>query len=154
MRVVPAIVLAGALLAGCAATGPDRTPPPAAAGLPLSELPAQNLQKGQCAMFLWARTTPPRRVFMALHDPAMARIVVGTRTLDLPRTGWSGEASFGHYPEQRFAGPGFDLRVSVQMDARPGLSGGAVVPSGLVEYRDNTGAETLIPVAGMVACQD
>ena len=127
--------------------------PVGAGGVPLAELPTQTLENGQCAMFLWARTTPPRRVFMALHEPATARVVVGARTLALPRTQWSGEAAFGHYPQQRFAGAGVELNVTVQMDTRTGLTGGAVVPSGSIEYRDEKGWETVIPVAGMVACQ-
>jgi hypothetical protein len=73
----------------CAASSPvlaEAAPAPTG-GLPLEALPTQTLASGQCALFLWARTTPPRRVFMALQDPAVARIRIDGRSVDLPRVG-------------------------------------------------------------------
>lgn len=122
-------------------------------GLPLEALPTQTLASGQCALFLWARTTPPRRVFMALQDPAVARIRIEGRSIDLPRTAAEGESAYGHAPLQRYEGGGITLTMTIQMDARSGLVGGAVIPTGSLEYRDAKGWETVIPVAGMVGCQ-
>ncbi|CAN1558664.1 hypothetical protein MCEMIH16_02531 [Caulobacteraceae bacterium] len=121
--------------------------------LPLEGLPTQTLASGQCALFLWARTTPPRRVLMALQDPAIARIRLDGKSLDLPRVAAEGEALYGHFPVQRFEGEGVSVSVTIQMDARSGLVGGVVVPAGWLEYRDRKGWETIVPVAGMVGCQ-
>ncbi len=139
----------------CAAASPAlaETAPAPTGGLPLEALPTQTLASGQCALFLWARTTPPRRVFMALQDPAVARIRIEGRSLDLPRTAAEGESAYGHTPMQRYEGGGITLTMTIQMDARSGLVGGAVIPTGSLEYRDAKGWETVIPVAGMVGCQ-
>jgi hypothetical protein len=140
----------------CAAAAPParaETAPAPTGGLPLEALPTQTLAGGQCALFLWARTTPPRRVFMASQDPAVARIRIDGRSLDLPRAGAEGESAYGHAPVQRYEGQGITLTVRIEMDARSGLIGGAVVPSGSLEYRDAKGWEIIIPVAGMVGCQ-
>ncbi len=150
----------GAMGGACAAIGlaaaspawAEAAPAPTG-GLPLEALPTQTLASGQCALFLWARTTPPRRVFMALQDPAVARIRVDGRSVDLPRTAAEGESAYGHAPMQRYAGEGITLTMAIQMDARSGLVGGAVIPNGSLEYRDARGWETIIPVAGMVGCQ-
>lgn len=120
---------------------------------PLEEIPVQRLASGQCALFLWTRGTPPRRVFVALQSPAIARVKVDGRVVDLPRVSWEGEAVFGHPPVQRFAGSGLALTVTIQADARSGLVGGAVAPTATIEYRAANGWETVVPAAGMVGCQ-
>lgn len=150
-----ALALVAALASSAVGTAPARAEDaPAPTGtLPLEALPTQTLSRGQCALFLWARTTPPRRVFMALQDPTVARIRMGGRTIDLPRVAAEGEAAYGHYPLQSYAGEGLTLTVTIQMDARSGLVGGAVVPAGSLEFKGKDGWETVIPVAGMVGCQ-
>jgi hypothetical protein len=145
MRWAIALGLCASLLAG--AGGAAETE------LPLQELPPQTLAAGQCALVLWTRTTPARRVFMALNNPAGAKVQVDGRTVALARTGWDGEAVFGHSPKQAFAGGGWTLSVSVDFDTRSGLVGGAVAPSGTLELRDAKGWSILQSVAGMVACQ-
>ena len=90
---------------------------------------------------------------MALQDPAVARIRIEGRSVDLPRTAAEGESAYGHAPMQRYEGEGITLTMTIQMDARSGLVGGAVIPTGSLEYRDAKGWETVIPVAGMVGCQ-
>ena len=149
-----AMAAACAVAVCVAASSAFAEPAPApTGGLPLEALPTQTLASGQCALFLWARTTPPRRVFMALQDPAVARIRIDGRSVDLPRTAAEGESAYGHAPVQRYEGEGITLTITIQMDARSGLVGGAVVPTGSLEYRDARGWETIIPVAGMVGCQ-
>ena len=124
--------------------------PPAEVGL--QEIPAQRLESGQCALFLWTRDQPPKRVFVALQSPAVARVKVDGRVLELARVAWEGEAQFGHPPMQRFAGAGLELTVRIQTDTRSGLVGGAVAPAATIEYR-TAGWETVVPAAGMIGCQ-
>jgi hypothetical protein len=145
MRTTTILACALALAAGAARA--------AEGDVPLQELPPQTLDKGQCALALWTRTTPARRVFMAFSTPAAAKVQAGGRTLTLPRTAWDGEAVFGHYPRQTYAGSGWTLRVTVEFDARSGLVGGAVAPSGAIELTDAQGLSLVVPVAGLVACQ-
>ena len=154
MRTASALLCLLLLTAGCS-SGRDATPAASKAdpGVPLGELPPQTLGQGQCALFLWSRSEPPRRVFMALNSPAVARVRIGGRTVDLPRTSFEGESAFGHYPEQRFAGEGVTLSMQVEIEARGALVGGAVAPSGTLTFADRSGESVVLPVAGLVACQ-
>lgn len=123
------------------------------AALQLEEIPVQRLEPGQCTLFLWTRDSPPRRVFMALQAPAIARVRVAGRVVDLPRVGWEGAAVFGHPAVQRYAGDGLELTVRIETDGRSGLVGGAVAPRATIEYRAEGGWETVVPAAGIVGCQ-
>lgn len=141
------------VIAGLAAALAAGTARSADADLPLQELPTQTLVHGQCALVLWTRTTPARRVFMALNDPAGAKVQVGGKTLTLARTAWDGSAVFSQYPSQSFTGGGWTVKIGVEFDTRSGIVGGAVAPSGTLELSDAKGWSTVVPVAGMVACQ-
>ena len=141
------------LASGLAAVLASMTLAAAPAGAPLEELPVQRLKAGECALFLWTRDTPARRVFMALQTPAVARIQVGGKTLELPRVSSEGQAVFGHYPVQRYAGSGHELTVRIETDVRSGLSAGAVAPNATIEHRAAGGWETVIPAAGLIGCQ-
>lgn len=121
--------------------------------VPFEELPPQRLDSGQCALFLWTRETPPRRVFMALQTPALARLKINGGIVELPRVSAEGEAVFGHPPVQRYAGAGYEMTVRIQAEVRSGMAGGAVAPSASIEYRSADGWQTVIPAAGIVGCQ-
>jgi len=145
-------------VSACASRGaqpeePAATPAALEAVAPLEELPPQTLTRGQCALVLWSRTTPARRIFMGLNAPPSARVQRGGRTLTLARTAASGEAAYGHPPVQTYSGEGLTLTASVEFDEGEGLVGGAVVPSAAVTLRDETGVETVIPAGGLLACQ-
>lgn len=139
-------LMAAALVTGGAAA-------PEEGGLPFDELPPQRLDRGQCALVLWTRTTPAKRVLMAVTGPAGARVQSGGKTVTLARTGWSGEGVYGHYPRQTYAGAGMELTVDVEFDTTSRLVGGALAPSGAIALKDAQGWSTVTPVAGMVACQ-
>lgn len=151
-----AAALTAVVLAGCAASPSNLASALAAAGagasIPLEELPPQHLAKGQCALFLWSRGAAARRVVMALNEPPMARIRVAGRTLDLARTDWDGRSSFGHFAHQTFAADGVTL--TLDLGDRRELQGGAVVTSGVLDYRDPAGWSIVLPVGGVIACQD
>ena len=150
------MLLAAAALGGCAAGREPAEPEPpqsAATGLPLGELPAQTLTRGQCALVLWARTSPPHRIFLALNTPAAARVRLGDRTVTLPRTRVGGAETFGHHPVQIYEGEGLTLTAVTEFETREGLTGGAAAPNATVTVRGADGLETVIAAAGLLACQ-
>lgn len=148
-----AIALALVAVPSLAAPRSQKAPPLDNGGLVFAELPPQELAPGQCALFLWARTTPARRFLMATQNPASARVSLDGRTLDVPLTAWDGEAVYGLHEIQTFSGDGITLTVRFSAEERKGLVGGLVAPNATVEYRDAAGWETVIPAAGMIACQ-
>lgn len=132
---------------------PQKAPAPNNQGVPFAALPPQILAPGQCGLFLWARTTPPRLILMAVQNPGVARVSYKGKTLDLPLTAWDGEVAFGQYETQTFTGDGLTLTVTIRAEPATGLLGGAVVRQASVQYRDAEGWETVIATAGMIACQ-
>jgi|GEM_PF-1676574 len=151
-----AVVAASVLMispASMAAPKSQKAPPLDNAGLIFAEIPPQELASGQCALFLWARTSPARRFLMATQNPASARVSLNGKTLDLPLTEWDGDSVYGLYEVQVFSGEGITLTVRFTAEARKGLVGGLVAPEASVEYRDAAGWETVIPAAGILACQ-
>ncbi len=119
----------------------------------LGELPMQDLGRGQCALVLWAQRASPQRLLVTLNQPAVARIEVEGKTIELARVAQSGQPLFGQYPETRYRGEGLSLGVSFTIDTAKGLNGGAVVSSAVVEYVDAKGWMTIIPTAGLIGCQ-
>lgn len=148
MRAAAALLIAAAL-AGCGADRPRSAgvvPPDD--GLPLGTLPKQDLAAGQCALFLWKAGQDARLIAMARLEPAIARIVIRGRIVDLARA--DGGKTF---EDARYAGPAATLRIGVVLEQTPGLARGAVVRSGTVELDLPGGEGVVVPVAGMFACR-
>jgi hypothetical protein len=144
------------LLSACAVM-PDRKPTMQTASAPanpgLGEVQAQKLNSGQCAMALWERRMPPSRILVALDKPAVARIELGGKQIELARVSQSGEPVYGQFPEQRFSGAGISLGISFAAGDARNVSGGAVLSSVLVEYVDAKGWISVIPATGLIGCQ-
>jgi len=155
MRFPPALLLMLTVL-GCASARPPAqtapAPAPAMQG-PFGEVAPQSLQPGQCGLALWTRTPSARRVFWAYAVPPVARMTIAGRALDLRRTEESGEPLFGFPPQARYAAGDVAVSVDVDFESRSDLVGGAVVRNGTISYVDRTGAELVLPVAGLLACQ-
>jgi len=155
--VKPCVAMVAVLLAACAGGAPVE---PAATALSdpmgapaLAELPTQQLAPGQCALVLWSRNTTAVRFAVTLDQPAVARVSVRGRVVELVRVAQSGQAIHGQFPDQHYRGEGISLGVSfVSGDVRQ-LTGGAVVSSAVVEYVDPAGWTSIIPAVGLIACQ-
>lgn len=119
----------------------------------LSELPTQQLAKGQCALVLWSHGSPPGRILLALDRPAVARVQIDGKQLELTRVSQSGQPLYGQFPEQRYQGGGLSIGVSFAPDTARDLTGGAVVSSAVVEYIDAEGWTAIIPASGLIGCQ-
>ena len=115
--------------------------------------PTQVLAQGQCALVLWSRNSTPVRFAVMLDQPAVARVSMKGRVVELARVSQNGQSIHGQFPEQHYRGEGMSLEVSfVPEDARQ-LAGGAVVSSAVVEFDDPTGWTSIIPSVGVIACQ-
>lgn len=153
----PWMVIAAMLMAACAG-GPSGDQAATAVADPmgapaLAELPTQLLARGQCALVLWSRNSMPVRFVVTLDQPAVARVSVKGRVVELARVGQSGQSIHGQFPEQQYRGEGISLEVSFVADDARQLAGGAVVSSAVVEYVDPAGWTSIIPAVGLIACQ-
>jgi hypothetical protein len=146
------------LLAACAGGSSGGQPTTAVAdpmdAATLSELPTQVLRQGQCALVLWSRNSTPVRFAVTLDQPAVARVSVKGRVIELARVSQNGQSIHGQFPEQHYRGDGMSLEVSFTPEDARHLAGGAVVSSAVVEFDDPTGWTSVIPAVGVIACQN
>jgi hypothetical protein len=126
-----------------------------AGGLELEALPAQQLERGRCGLFLWAREAQAQQVFIlvAYDEPAQARIRTGGRIRDLPRTSFAGEPAYGHFERQVFTDAAMTLDLRLNFDSSRPVRDGAVVRDGVLRIEDRGGWQIVRPVGGMVACK-
>jgi hypothetical protein len=152
IKLWPAV--AALLLAACASAPPGEQRVVESTGMPtLAELPTHQLARGQCALVLWSRNSTPIRFLVTLDEPAVANVMVRGRIVELSRVQQSGQSLHGQFPEQHYRGEGMSLEVSFARDDARELAGGAVVSSAVVEYVDEAGWTSIIPAAGLIACQ-
>ena len=163
MKGALAALMLALTLAGCAASNTStrgaRTDPAAAPddGLPLGTLPRQELTTGQCALFLWKAGNEARLVLMARTQPAVARIMLGGRVMDLART--NGPANGldagpdGLFSNATYGDGATTVTVEVVLERRPNLQAGAVVSSGSLRLDRANGESFVMPAAGLLACR-
>jgi len=157
------LILSIGVLAGCASAPPEEqtskpspTSPAAAtkaAQMKMKKgLPAQELQPGECGLFLWTRRESPEFVFFSKAGEETALFWMEGNALTLQRTGVAGTVFGQELTEQFFALP--DGRT-MELRMEPGdlLVSGQRVPEASIRVRDDNGWETLIPVAGVTGCQ-
>ncbi len=146
-----------ALLAACAGGSSGEQPTAAIAdpmgAAALAELPTQVLAQGQCALVLWSRNSTPVRFAVTLDQPAVARVSMKGRVVELARVSQNGQSIHGQFSEQHYRGEGMALEVSFMPEDARQLAGGAVVSSAVVEFDDPTGWTSIIPAVGVIACQ-
>ena len=153
------ITFAGLLLLSACAAAPRAAEPapaaaPAAAGaFALSEVPPHRLLSGQCALVLWSREPTPRRLVLALDNPAIARLNRDGAVRELAQSGVEGRRVFGHHPVQHYTGGGLTLTLRISFDGPQTLADGAILRDGSVELADDAGWSEIIPAAGLIGCQ-
>ncbi|TPG12805.1 hypothetical protein [Sphingomonas oligophenolica] len=139
------VILLAAMLA--------QTTPPVVANIPplLGAIGTQSLPKTGCAAFLWS-TTDRALVAMAVADPAMLRLSIDGKTVDLARSAQQGAAGLGFGATTSYAADGITARLEMTIVPRENLALGAQVPEASLQV-DRAGRDTIIaPVAGLVGC--
>lgn len=162
-RLLAVLALAGAL-AGCSGAGGGKRPELPAAGpmtasadaagsqpIAVGALAPRELSNGQCAMFLWARQAQTRFIFFAGSDGTAAMRLNGEER-SFVRTAAEGNPAFGQFARQRFEAGDWQLALTVEVEARRGLMGGAVIPRGALRVSEPEGWKRVLPVAGLIAC--
>lgn len=145
-------------LAACAQNGAPTTA--AASATPslspidrLGVIGPQKLAAGQCGLFLWSRTTPPRLVLFSDGLAGTAHIMMDGRARILRRSHHEGEAFYGQFQQQRFMDDDFALALDLEADSDAGIVNGVKISRGLLRVEDSAGGYSAVPVAGMIACE-
>jgi len=148
------------LLAGCG-TLPSAILPPvqpktadeAELEAMLGELQPQRLRSGECGMFLWSRTADRKLVMFSKSDDGGAIVMLSGREQNVPRVSNEGKNVLGYSAQQSYVWRGLFLQVSIDMDQRPEIGRGAVIPTGTISISRRDGWEYVLPVGGIIACE-
>jgi hypothetical protein len=121
-------------------------------GVPLGDLPRQALPARGCAAYLWTAGDTHRFVALAGADPASLRLSIDGAVADLPRIGQEGGTTFGLAATTRYGLRDISVTLDLTIESRPGLSGGAAVPSGTLRLERPGRDGVVVPVGGLVGC--
>lgn len=152
------IVFVCFLVAGCA-TSPGRFSDTAislnedAFSSLIGPLRPQQLLDGQCGLFLWSRDEGRNLVFFGLSARSEGKMMIAGQEVTLKRISARGEAFFGQHPNQTYKKGDISVTLSLGMEARPNMAGGAVVSRGSLRFEQTGGWNLVVPVGGLVACQ-
>ena len=125
---------------------------PAINSIPKSGLGPQQLDAGECGLFLWSKTDLSKFIFFSQALSGTALFAQDTRPMALEQTG-AGGSIFGQFNTlMRYAAR--DGRT-VELSLVPGdeLEGGQRLESGLLTLTDSEGWVTKLPILGVRACQ-
>lgn len=151
-----AALLAG--LAAACASDPYGDPsvrsgaaPSASAG-PVIRLPAQQLDAGRCALFLFERRPP--RAFVVFEDETArtVKIVHAGRIHTLPVSDQTSAASPGEPFRRVYSDPDASLTFTLTGQVGEETGSGPRLENVLLEVLDLQGARTVRPLAGVRSC--
>jgi hypothetical protein len=146
-------------LAGCAASAPlpaaDNAPKSAAlADTPrIGTLAPRKLAAGECGMFLWAKSSERNLVFFNTRGGS-GQMVIGGEEVQLTRAAADGAEVLGQFENQTFKYERLSIELQIQFERRPGLARGAIIPQGALRLKRDDGWEYILPVGGLVGCEE
>lgn len=121
-------------------------------GVPLGELPQQELPATGCAAYLWSKGTTHALVAMASADPARLRLSLDGKITDYPRTAQQGAGGFGFAQTTTYQAGDLTATLDLTIRANADLTQGAAVPSGTLTV-ERTGQDSIVlPVGGLIGC--
>ncbi len=145
-----------ALVASCSSSSKNRAPRLAASGavniIPESGLGPQQLQPGECGLFLWSKTDVNKFIFFSRALSGIALFKQGDSALTLTQNGAGGDI-FGQFNTDMSYASASGGSVQLTFDTGETLQGGQRIEDGLLTVTDAEGWRTKMPVLGVRACQ-
>jgi len=127
-------------------------PPPVLEGLPLSELPKQQLPAKGCAAFLWTASGTRTLVAMVTADPAQLRLSLGGTITDLARASQQGDAGFGFANSADYGSGDMTATLDMTVVPRGDIKDGAQISGGTLRL-DRKGQDGVaLPIVGLIGC--
>lgn len=125
---------------------------PAINSVPSSGLGPQQLESGECGLFLWSQTDTTKFIFFSKALSGRAMFAQDATPIRLTQNRAAGDI-FGQFNSEM----GYVSRDNRQIDLTiaPGemLQGGQRIANGLLTLTDREGWQTKLPVLGVRACQ-
>lgn len=120
--------------------------PPTPGVLPKQDLPAKG-----CAAYLWS-IADRNLVAMASADPAVLRVAIDGKVVDVERATESGAGDYGFAGVTTYAGNGIAATLDMTIQRKADLVAGAAVPSGTLTIGRTGQDSVVVPVAGLIGC--
>lgn len=115
-------------------------------------LPPQTLAPNECGLFLWSKTDASKFVFFTRAGQSEALFLLDDVPTPLRSISEGGEVFGQFYTETKFkTEDGRD--VSLSYEPGEALTDGARIKNGLMQYADEKGWRTVLPVLGVRVCQ-
>ena len=118
----------------------------------LGSLAAQQVNAGECGLFLWAKRDDTPLVLFQRSNGEAFMVVDGTQT-PLMRTAIEDQIALQFHKMQEFTALDMAIRVSITPEDTRTLQQGLRVPSGSIAISTESGWSASIPVAGAIGCQ-
>lgn len=159
MRQRSLVALTALLLGACTGAQTQSSEPPsqaAAASGPVARigsLERQPLVAGRCGLFIWMRGDRSRLILHADSTMPSARVQVDGAERIVARTAAEGGQTFQDFNRLTYEAEGLIVNLNMQVERRPDVIGGAVIPRGAVRFTFDDGAAVVLPVGGIIACK-
>ncbi|KQU55968.1 hypothetical protein ASG67_07735 [Sphingomonas sp. Leaf339] len=141
-----ALLLSVAGQAGASQAAAPQAVPPVPGELGRQPLPAQG-----CAAYLW-NVSDRKLVAMAGADPALVRLVLGGKAIDLARASESGLGGFGFAARTAYRNSDVAVTLDMTVQTQAELTDGGAVPQGTLTVERGGTDAVVIPVAGLIGC--
>lgn len=140
-------------LTACGLTTNGNAPKTAAnSNATIASLPAQEMTKGSCMVFLWENTDKRPLVFTQDIQRGESRLLLDGKERLLERTSAADEIVLGFFAEQQFLATDRDVALRIKADSGGNLADGIRIPHGLIRYEEGED-EKLVSVSGLMGCK-
>ncbi|WP_233150578.1 hypothetical protein [Sphingomonas mollis] len=144
-------MLAFALSVAAQTVAPQTAAPQGAVPPVPGELGRQPLPAQGCAAYLW-NVSDRKLVVMAGADPALVRLVLGGKAIDLARESESGLGGFGFAGRTAYRNSDVTVTLDMTVQTQADLTDGGAVPQGTLTLERGGADAVVIPVAGLIGC--
>lgn len=153
-------------LAACASSGnsSSTTPETAVSAPPPSDfvsedflrvgaLEAQELERGECGLFLFSGRPSPRFVFFGEAASGVGKMIINQDEVVFARTKGQGGVVDLHFTEQTYIAPAYGLTVDITFAAEAeGAVDGTRISQGTLKLVRDNGWSMVMPVGGATSC--
>lgn len=121
--------------------------------VPTNGLPSQQLDKGQCGIFLWGDGQGRPLVFFQQAGRDAAAAFYDDAAHTLTRSSAEGEVIAGFFAQQNFTAGTDDVRLKMQVEPARNVVEGIRIPSAVITITKANNAQTIMAASGLFGCQ-
>lgn len=118
----------------------------------MSSLPAQELEKGACVIFLWGMESSRPLIFTQNVSTDSAFALIDNKRILITRDQASELVIPGFYARQRFLSGGMSIDVRLKPGEGRNLYEGIKIPTGILSIKKADGSETIVSASGLLGC--